>query len=196
MRANSLTKKQVAGNRDRIISLLEETGRPGIDDLVDWLTNTDFFQAPASTRLDYHGCHEGGLAQHALNAYDAFEAKAARYSLGLEPAERTIASICHDFCKINIYVPNVLKSGSISESKPYVVKDGFPFGHGEKSVVLVSRHIDLTVNEALLIRWHMGSFDAEWENYQEKVARVCPAIYAFHHADQESSKYMDFKRCA
>jgi hypothetical protein len=194
MTNGKLSKKVIAQNRERIITLLEETGRSGIDNLVDWLTDTDFFQAPASTRLDYHGCHEGGLALHTLNMYDGFEAKAVQYDLGLAPEERTIASICHDFCKINIYVPNVLKSGSISETKPYVVKDDFPFGHGEKSALLVSRHIDLTVNEALLIRWHMGPFDAEWENYQEKVARACPAIYAFHHSDQEANKYLDFKK--
>ena len=190
----TLPKRQITANRKRIIALLEETGRPGIDDLVEWLEATDFFQAPASTRLDYHGCHEGGLAQHCLNVYDAFEAKAAQYDLDLAPEERAIASICHDFCKIDVYQPNLLKSGKPSPAKPYVAKDCFPYGHGEKSALLAGRHIDLTGNEALLIRWHMGPFDAEWENYQEKVARACPAIYAFHNADQEASKYMDYKR--
>ncbi|MFC1742259.1 metal-dependent phosphohydrolase [Nanoarchaeota archaeon] len=190
----NLTKRQLTQNRKRIIALLEETERPGIDNLVEWLEETDFFTAPASTRPDYHGCHEGGLAQHALNVYDSFEAKAQQYDLQLEQEERTIASICHDFCKIDFYIPNILKSGNLSGSKPYVVEDNFPFGHGEKSALAASRHIDLTKNEALLIRWHMGPFDAEWDNYQEKVGKACPAIYAFHNADQEASKYMDFKK--
>ncbi|MBW2964210.1 metal-dependent phosphohydrolase [Candidatus Woesearchaeota archaeon] len=187
-------QSQSEQNKSRIISLLEETGRPGIDDLVEWLIATDFFQAPASTRLDYHGCHEGGLAVHSLNVYDAFEEKARLYSLDLKPEERTIASLCHDFCKIDLYQPNLLKSGNLSGAKPYVVKDDFPYGHGEKSVLLVSRHIELTNNEALLIRWHMGPFDAEWENYHEKVALACPAIYAFHNADQEASRYLDARK--
>lgn len=95
---------------------------------------------------------------------------------------------------MNLYRPNLLKSGNLSESKPYVVQDDFPYGHGEKSVLLVSKHIELTNNEALLIRWHMGPFDAEWENYNEKVTLVCPAIYAFHNADQEASRYLDARK--
>ena len=190
-----LAKKQLEKNKKKIIELLEETARPGIDNIINWLENdTDFFTAPASTRLDYHGSHEGGLAQHALNVYETFEAKAGMYDLNLKPEERTIASICHDMCKINTYIPNILKSGNISGAKPYVVEDALPLGHGEKSVYLVSRHIELTTNEALLIRWHMGPFDAEWENHENKVISICPAIYAFHTADQEASKYMDLKK--
>jgi hypothetical protein len=181
----------VKKNQKRIIALLEETGRPCIDRLVGWLEDTDFFTAPASTRPGYHGCHEGGLAEHSLNVYEVFEAKAKLYELNLRPDERTIASLCHDFCKIGIYVPNRLKSGALSEAKPYVIEDGFPFGHGEKSVLLAERRIELTDSERLLIRWHMAEFDEAWENYQDKVERACPAIYAFHNADLEASKYMD-----
>jgi hypothetical protein len=97
-------------------------------------------------------------------------------------------------CKINTYKPNVLKSGKLSGAKPYVVQDDLPFGHGEKSAYLASQHIDLTTNEALLIRWHMGPFDSEWENYENKVGNACPAIYAFHNADQEASKYLDARK--
>lgn len=39
--------------------------RDGINDLMDWLGSTDFFEAPASTR--FHGSYEGGLCQHSLN---------------------------------------------------------------------------------------------------------------------------------
>jgi hypothetical protein len=180
-------------NKEKIVELLTLTGRQGIDTLVDWLMTTDFFTAPASTRLDFHGCEAGGLAQHALNVYEAFEMKASQYDLGLREDERTIASLCHDFCKIGLYVPNRLKSGALSEAKPYVVQDDFPLGHGEKSVLIVSRHIELTNNEALLMRWHMEHYDAEWENYKERVERACPAIHAFHAADMEASKYLDVK---
>jgi hypothetical protein len=188
-----LTKKQISGNKERLIFLLQETKREGIDGFVEWLRGTDFFSAPASTRMDYHGAHEGGLAQHCLNVYAAFEEKAKMYELGLRHDERTVASICHDMCKINTYHPNVLKSGRLSEAKPYVVEDAMPLGHGEKSMYIASQFIRLMPNEALLIRWHMGPFDSEWENYEAKVAEKCPAIYAFQTADMEASKYMDLK---
>jgi hypothetical protein len=184
-------KQEIAKNKQEIEGLLRRVHRDGIEGLVESLGSTDFFTAPASTRLDYHGCKEGGLAEHSLNVYRLFDDKAKRFGLDLSPEEVIIASIAHDFCKIGIYVPNYLKSGKLSDSKPYVVQDNFPFGHGEKSVIFASKHIHLTDKEALLIRWHMGHYDAEWENSEERVAAACPAIYAFHNADMEASKYLD-----
>ncbi|HII72800.1 TPA: HD domain-containing protein [Candidatus Woesearchaeota archaeon] len=191
-KANDLEAK-VQENKNRIITLLKSTERPGIDGLIGWLQESDYFTAPASTRLDYHGCHEGGLAQHSLNVYEVFEEKAKTYGLDLRKDEIIIASLLHDACKIDVYQPNTLKSGNLSESKPYVMKDDFPMGHGEKSAFLVRRYIQMTMNETLLIRWHMGNFDGEWENYRERVENACPAIYAFQHSDDEASKYMDHK---
>jgi hypothetical protein len=55
------------------------------------------------------------------------------------------------------------KGGEVGEyptySTSYAVKDTFPMGHGEKSVYLISKFIDLTDAEALAIRWHLGPFD-------------------------------------
>ena len=45
--------------------LLLSTKRPGIENLVQWLDNSDFKVAPASTR--YHSNYEGGLLKHSLN---------------------------------------------------------------------------------------------------------------------------------
>lgn len=39
--------------------------RQGIEKLNDWLQNTDFFTAPASTR--FHGAYPGGLVEHSIN---------------------------------------------------------------------------------------------------------------------------------
>ena len=41
----------------------------------------------------------------------------------------------------------------------YTFRDAFPLGHGEKSLFLITRHIALTEEEALAIRWHMGAYD-------------------------------------
>ncbi|MEK6963017.1 MAG: metal-dependent phosphohydrolase [Nanoarchaeota archaeon] len=188
-----ITKEQVEKNKTRILRLLESTKRPGIDRLVGWLEGTDFFTAPASTRLDFHGAHEGGLALNSLNVYDALEVKAKTYDLGIRSDERIVSALAHDFCKISVYQQNVLKNGKLSDSKPYVMKDDFPFGHGEKSALLTAKYLDLTRNEALLIRWHMGDYDREWENYREKVSNLCPAILAFHCADHEAARYMDYR---
>jgi len=51
--------------------------------------------------------------------------------------------------------------------------------------------VDLLEKESLLIRWHMGPYDEAWKIYNERVTKVFPQIHAFHHADQEASKYLD-----
>lgn len=42
----------------------------------------------------------------------------------------------------------------------YIVKDEMPLGHGEKSLYIMQQFINLTIDEALSIRWHMAFFDA------------------------------------
>ncbi|MBU2561545.1 MAG: HD domain-containing protein [Nanoarchaeota archaeon] len=176
-----------------IVKMLRDTDRPGIESLIGWLKGTDYFDAPASTRPDYHGCHPCGLVEHSLNVYTLFEQKVQQFSLEVEPDEIVIASLLHDACKIGQYVPNRLKSGKLSEAKPYVIEDDLPLGHGEKSIYIISQHFTLTPTEALLIRWHMGPFDEAWEQWEPRVGKACPAIYAFHNSDQEASKYLDEK---
>ena len=55
-------------NKERFISLCNSIKREGIADLMEWVDNSDFYKAPASTR--FHGSYEGGLLQHSLNVYD------------------------------------------------------------------------------------------------------------------------------
>ena len=42
----------------------------------------------------------------------------------------------------------------------YTVEDSLPYGHGEKSVYMISGFMKLTREEALAINWHMGGFDS------------------------------------
>lgn len=46
-----------------------------------------------------------------------------------------------------------------SNGESYVIEDQLPIGHGEKSLYLASRMFDLTDDEAMAIRWHMGAFE-------------------------------------
>ena len=45
----------------------EKVTREGSDRLLNWLSGTDFFTAPASTK--YHGACECGLVMHSINVY-------------------------------------------------------------------------------------------------------------------------------
>jgi len=176
-----LTKKEIQKNREEIIDLLRSTKRKGIEDLVTWLDNSNFFTSPASTM--FHGNYEGGLAAHSYECYKEFDRQIEHYEVDLPKESRIIASLGHDLCKVDYYIPNILKKG-VSEAKPYKSNDEFPIGHGEKSVILVGRYIELTNKEALIMRWHMARDDPTWETYQDKVEKLCPEVVLFQHVDK------------
>lgn len=153
---------------------LSQVTRPGADKLLEWLKSTDFFTAPASTR--FHGAYPGGLVKHSLNVYYAL---LGNFNLrGLySPQTQTIVALLHDVCKANYYA---------GEYPDYTVKDQIPMGHGEKSVYLVMKHMELTDDEALAIRWHMGAYDDAFRGGSRALNAAMertPLVLELHYAD-------------
>ena len=135
--------------------------RDGAEKLLDYLTNRcDFFTAPASTR--FHSAYEGGLAQHSLNVYyclkDYLERERVKNTYKLNFSEETVAivALLHDICKTDVYVKdfrNVKNEQGQWEKVPtYRYEDKLPYGHGEKSVYMISGFMRLTRDEAMAIR--------------------------------------------
>jgi hypothetical protein len=61
----------------------------------------------------------------------------------------------------------LLKKEPIPEFKPsYKIVDKLPMGHGEKSVYIIQKFMQLTEEEAIAIRWHLGGFDPAAYNSQ------------------------------
>ena len=133
--------------------------RQGTDRLFEWLQSTDFFTAPASTR--FHGSYEGALCEHSINVYTRLLAETKEMEYKAESI--AICGLLHDVCKANFYkieMRNKKNERGEWEQVPfYTVDDKFPYGHGEKSVYIISRFMPLTTEEAMAIRWHMGGFD-------------------------------------
>ncbi len=134
--------------------------RPGADKLLEWLSTTDFFRAPASTR--FHGACEQGLVMHSLNVYHALMDRF--FEEGDNPESMAICGLLHDLCKANYYKPGTRNvknevTGQWEKVPTFNVEDQFPYGHGEKSVYLIERFVRLKPAEAVAIRWHMGGFD-------------------------------------
>ena len=94
--------------------------RDGADKLLEWLINSDFFIAPASTR--HHLAYKGGLVEHSLNVFDNLEWD------NLET--KTICGLLHDVCKVNLYkedIKNVKVDGKWEQQ---------PSSHGAKDVYI------------------------------------------------------------
>ena len=89
-------------NKERFISLLTSVKRDGIEDLLKWLEESDFYEAPASTR--FHGSYKGGLLQHSLNVYDELKRLLSVYpEIQVSEESVIISALLHDLCKANLY---------------------------------------------------------------------------------------------
>jgi len=180
--------------KEQFISLLKTVQRDGMDKLINYLENTDFYKAPASTR--FHGNHEGGLLEHSLNVYEMLKEKLSHkpYSDMIQASEETIilVTLLHDICKTNFYTVdfrNKKNEDGIWVKEPYyTINDTIPYGHGEKSVMMISKFIDLTMEEMYAIRWHMGFTEPkELYNTISTVYEKFPLALALHEADLEAT---------
>ncbi|MDI6738182.1 MAG: metal-dependent phosphohydrolase [Nanoarchaeota archaeon] len=177
----ALSGKVIRDVKEEILGHLSGIKRKGMPGLVQYLETSDFFHAPASTR--FHGNYEGGLAAHSLLVYTEFDALLSRYGSSLPDDSRKIAGICHDLCKVEVYKKNEARKGRFP-AKPYTFEDELPVGHGEKSLWIIGRHIEPTEKEMLLVRWHMGGYDKNYEMNEEVIKRKCPELVLLQSADR------------
>ena len=176
--------------------------RDGADRLLSFLlsSHSDFFSAPASSR--YHGAYVGGLVDHSLNVYDCLKDYLARprvqevYDLK-NYSEETIAivALLHDLCKINCYHPGFgyVKNGAgIWEKVPtFEFRDEIPYGHGEKSVYIISGYMRLSREEAFAIRYHMGFSGTEDTRNVGAAFEKFPLAFALSTADMEATYFLE-----
>ncbi|KLU66331.1 hypothetical protein DEAC_c17300 [Desulfosporosinus acididurans] len=88
-------------HKEVILSLLGFVNRPGIDRFINFLNESDFFQAPCSTK--HHLAKPGGLAEHSLHVYNLLYEKINRFGLEVPRDTITICGLGHDLCKVNYY---------------------------------------------------------------------------------------------
>ena len=174
--------------------------RQGSQKLLDYLTSdaSDFFTAPSSTR--FHGSYEGGLVQHSLNVYhclvDYLARPRTKELYGMDYSEESVAlvALLHDICKLNFYTVDYrnTKINGKWESVPYYrIEDNLPYGHGEKSVYIISSYMRLSREEAFAIRYHMGFSGIEDKNTIGRALEMFPLALALNVADMEASYYLE-----
>ncbi len=173
--------------------------RAGSDALLNYLTSSDFFTAPASSK--FHSNYEGGLVDHSIKVYHRFIANLQNEygdnwqdTISLESA--TIIALLHDICKVDFYKIDYrnVKVDGVWEQKPfYSVVDTLPYGHGEKSVYIISGFMKLTREEAMAINWHMGAMDNRIKGGSYSLGPAFytfPTAFIFHISDMQAT-YLD-----
>ena len=177
--------------------------REGSEQLLEFLLskNSDFFTAPASTK--YHNAFEGGLLRHSLNVYhclkDYLDREKVKNEYGMNYSDESIAivSLLHDLCKVNFYTVgfrNVKDENGVWQKVPaYEINDRLPYGHGEKSVYVISGYMKLTREEAFAIRYHMGFSGNDDERNVGKAYEMFPLAVATSFADMEATFFIENK---
>ena len=153
-------------------------------EMLEWLEEAGFYKAPASK--GHHGAYEGALFAHSLEV--AYELIKLTKKMGLtweREASPAIVGLLHDLCKMDAYIMVPDDTGYHYEWNREQLLDG----HGEKSCILALRHMNLTDEELMCIRYHMGAFEGEkkWDKYSEAVKKYPNVLYT-HTADMIASQ--------
>ena len=177
--------------------------REGADKLLEYLLSgqSDFFTAPASTK--FHGSYEGGLLEHSLNVYhclkDYLSRERAKTVYKMNYSEETIAitALLHDICKVNFYTTELRNTkneqGEWVKVPFYKIDDKLPYGHGEKSVYIITGFMRLSREEAFAIRYHMGFSGNDDPNQVGRSFEMFPLAFALSTADMEASYFLEGK---
>ena len=180
--------------KEEFIELLKSTKRDGIEEIINFLEKTDFFKAPASTR--FHGNYEGGLLEHSMKVYEILKYKVKNSVTDINVSDDTliIVALLHDICKANYYKVDFRNAknerGEWEKVPYYTVDDTIPYGHGEKSVMMITEYMKLTSEEKYCIRWHMG-FTEPKELYStiSLAYKKYPLALLMHEADLEATYF-------
>jgi hypothetical protein len=177
--------------------------RDGADKLLDYLENrSDFFTAPASSQ--YHLSRVGGLCEHSINVYNCLLDYLSRpkvkeeYGLAVSDETAAIAALLHDVCKTDCYVMSTRNkkdkvTGKWTEVPFYEYKDRMPYGHGEKSVYIISGFMRLSREEAFAIRYHMGYSNTDDTRNVSAAFEMYPLAFALSTADMEATYFIENK---
>ena len=172
-----IIKDMVLKDRKRIFDSIN------MPEIVPWLESIGYFNAPASAQ--YHGSHEGGLYEHSWRVAEylseissALEYKWDRWQSPF------IIGLLHDVCKCDEY--KATKEGYERNDETRYL------GHGDKSLIILMGHADLTEEEKMCIRYHMGAYTdkKEWSYYGNAV-RECSGVLLTHMADMLASHVDD-----
>ncbi len=191
-------------NRNRVITILSQVKIEGADiqGLLNWLDNSDFYIAPASTM--YHSNYGGGLCQHSLNVYDNIMQLATMFCPGqYTPDTLAVVSLMHDISKANYYEKTLINKKVYNENgskhdnmgnfdwvsqEAYRVKDATERSllgtHEEASALMLGTFVPLTLEETIAVMHHHCGMNDEGQ-FRDLSAHLnkYPLLTLLHTAD-------------
>lgn len=183
-------------NKTFVVESLMKTEREGMDGLIEYMEDCGFFSAPCSG--GYHLSCEFGLVHHTRHVMELAEKIGVSLLGGAEYNKIhdsvVIAAALHDLGKMgqfekSNYVPNVLKDGKPSKTKPFATNPDLLYvDHEIRSVAIASMFIDLTEEEQFAILYHNGMYGPLKYSLQGKET---PLYMLIHWADMWATKVVE-----
>lgn len=191
-----MAETKTLDNKKYVVDCLMKTKREGIEDLIAYMEDCGFFNAPCSG--GYHLACEFGLVHHTRHVMELAERIGVALLGGAEynkiQNSVIIAAALHDLGKMGQfekpnYVPNILKGGKPSDSKPFKTNSDLLYvDHEIRSVAIASMFIDLTEEEQFAILYHNGLYGPLRYSLQGKET---PLYMIIHWADMWASKVVE-----
>jgi 23S rRNA maturation-related 3'-5' exoribonuclease YhaM len=183
---------------ERADFFIKQINREGIEAFINHLGYCGYFTAPCSSQ--YHGCHEGGLLKHSVIVTGIMLDLREVIAPEIPVESCIIAGMFHDIGKAGYYgkqnyVPNTLKGGKVSDSKPFKSNDDrLNIPHQVASLHIVSKFIPLTEEESFAILFHNGLYTPDGKAIQ---GNETPLMLLLHFADMWSSRFVEeeYKGC-
>lgn len=165
--------------------------RDGIDKLLEWLEESDFYKAPASTR--HHLAWEGGLVEHSMNVLVTARKFNQALDDPVDDESLTLVSLFHDlgkhqYYKKDFYKPKYLKSGELAKTPYERNKNLISVPHEISSVHILSKYIELTEDETWAILQHNGMYSDLKYQLQGKETQLQSIV---HWADMWASRFIE-----
>ena len=203
----------IVQNKERFIDLAKKfiTDREGVDKLLNWLSNSDFFVCPASTQ--YNLPVEGGLCQHALNVLEAIvqdyfgksvddlndSDMSITFEDDLNISSIALVALFSSIYKANCYVKdfkNVKVNGKWEQVEYWKWDEKFLYsGRGGKSVFILQQYMRLFVEEAQAIAFFLGGEDNPFsgviDTTYKKIFEGSRLALSLHLAELRSTYLLD-----
>lgn len=175
--------------QERITQFIEEASKYNTLNLsaefIDWLRENGFFTKPAA--IKHHGNYTGGLFDHSLAVSQSLLTLTGALNLKWQnPRSPFVVGMFHDLCKVDDYTVKQVDSDKFFEYN----NDKILTGHGDKSIIMLSQFLNLTEEEILCIRFHMGAYQTDDWNSYDKAIRKYETVLWTHTADMYASKVL------
>ena len=148
------------------------------------LCKTNIYKGAVTKSFEYYTPEEMAVRERMEDNY--------KKALGQDPADLALFHVKDEFPDFKAFLygkGKVLRTTYDVQKVTFAVDDALPLGHGEKSVIIALKAgVDLTDEEIIAIRWHMGFDDKNWPMYRANVHQRCYDLaMALQRADQDAT---------